>query len=130
MTKYILPIFIIAVLILGFVKKVQIYDSFTVGAKESLKLVFSIFPFICAILILVELFRVSGLADATARLMSPVLTFLGIPPELTELIVIRPLSGNGSQYSNASTPNTDPTPTFHVARLSSSAHRKRYSILR
>ena len=96
MTKYILPIFIIAVLILGFVKKVHIYDSFTVGAKDIFKHLFSIFPFICAILILVELFRVSGLADATARLMSPVLTFLGIPPELTELIVIRPLSGNGS----------------------------------
>lgn len=96
MTKYILPVFIILILFVGFIKRVNIYDSFTVGAKESLKLVISVFPYICAILIAVELFRLSGLALWLTKAMTPVFTVLGIPPELTELIVIRPLSGNGS----------------------------------
>lgn len=96
LSKYILPVFIIAVILIGFFKKVPIYDSFVEGSKQSLKLIVSIFPYICAILIAVELFSLSGLNVYFNKLLSPVLKVLGIPNELCELIIIRPLSGNGS----------------------------------
>lgn len=94
--KYILPVFIIAVLIAGFVKKVGVYDSFVEGAKQSIELILSIFPYICAVLIAVELFELSGLNAYFARFLSPLFNVLGIPEELCELVIIRPLSGNGS----------------------------------
>ncbi|MEG1608798.1 MAG: spore maturation protein [Clostridia bacterium] len=96
MSKYILVVFVIAVLVAGFCKKVPIFDNFTEGCKESLKLVLSIFPFICAILIAVELFSRSGLSAHLSKLCAPALQFVGIPPQLCELLFIRPLSGNGS----------------------------------
>ncbi|MDE7070648.1 MAG: spore maturation protein [Clostridia bacterium] len=96
MSKYILPIFILLVIVIAFIKKVPVYDNFVKGSKESLSIVLSIFPYICAVLVAVELFSLSGLNAYFAKIMSPVLTFLGIPEELCELLIIRPLSGNGS----------------------------------
>ena len=96
MSKYILPAFIFIVILIAFIKKVPVYDNFVKGSKESITLILSIFPYICAVLIAVELFSLSGLNSYLAKIMSPVLTFLGIPDELCELLIIRPLSGNGS----------------------------------
>ena len=44
MSKYILPVFVICVLAVGFVKKVSVYNSFVEGAKQSVSLVLSVFP--------------------------------------------------------------------------------------
>ena len=96
MSKYILPVFIFAVIIAAFIKKVPVYDNFVKGSKESISLILSIFPYICAVLIAVELFSLSGLNAYLAKIMSPLLGALGIPDELCELLIIRPLSGNGS----------------------------------
>lgn len=96
MSKYILPVFILLIVAIGFLKKVPVFDSFVQGSKESVKLIWSIFPFICAILIAVELFSLSGLNAYFSKFLSPLLRVLGIPEELCELLVIRPLSGNGS----------------------------------
>lgn len=96
MSAYILPIIILLLIIYGAIKRVGIYDCFTEGAKESAKLVFSIFPYIAAIYICIQLFKASGIGVMLAQFVSPVLSFIGIPYELTELIIIRPLSGSGS----------------------------------
>ena len=42
------------------------------------------------------LFEASGLSDGLTKLLSPVFGFLGIPPELTKLVLIKPFSGSGS----------------------------------
>ncbi|MEG1394564.1 MAG: spore maturation protein [Clostridia bacterium] len=96
MSKYILPLFILAIVCVGFAKKVPVFDSFARGASESLKLVLSVFPYICAILIAVQLFSMSGLNIYFGKFFAPFLEFVGIPPELCELLIVRPLSGNGS----------------------------------
>lgn len=96
MSAYIIPLFILLMIMYGALKKVRIYDCFIQGAKESLTLVLSIFPYIIAIYIGVQLFKASGIGNVLAELLSPALDIIGIPKELTELIIIRPLSGNGS----------------------------------
>lgn len=96
MSAYILPILFLIVFVIAMIKKVPIYDSFIEGIKESLRLVISIFPYICAIFIAIELFRISGLSALFTRAVAPVLSAVGIPPELAELLIIRPMSGNGS----------------------------------
>lgn len=96
MSKYILPLFILAVIISGFFKKVPLYNSFVGGIKDSLDLLVSIMPYFCTILIAVELFSLSGLSAYMQKALSPLFTALGIPQELCDLMIIRPLSGNGS----------------------------------
>ncbi len=96
MSKYIIPIFILSVILISLLKRVPIYDCFTVGIKEACKLVFNIFPYIAAIFICMELLTISGLSDIIASWMAPVFNIVGIPSELSKLLMLRPLSGNGS----------------------------------
>ena len=96
MSIYILPILFIALFLYGFFKNINTYDTFVKGAKGAISLVVSIFPFIACIMIAVALLRVSGVTAFLAQALSPVFTFLGIPPELCELVLLRPFTGSGS----------------------------------
>lgn len=95
-SSYILPVLIIALFIYAYAKKVPVFSRFVEGAQKAIALVASIFPYVTAIFIAVNLFRISGLAEAFAKLMQPISGFFGIPSELTEFIAVRPLSGSGS----------------------------------
>lgn len=94
--QYIIPAIFILVFAVAAVKKVRVYDEFSEGVKEAVKFTFSLIPCLAAIFMMCELFEVSGLANAVTRLLSPVFSALGIPPELTKLVLIKPFSGSGS----------------------------------
>ena len=96
MSAYILPAFIALNFLLGAIRKVPVFDAFIEGAKGAIDLVKTLFPYLAAVLIAVNLFKYSGLAHLLAEVLSPAFRLLGIPPELTELIVVRPMSGSGS----------------------------------
>lgn len=76
--------------------KINAYDSFVKGSKTSFDLILTSLPYIVAIFIALELFSNSGLSDFVAKLLNPVLSLIGIPSELTEMILIKPFSGCGS----------------------------------
>ncbi len=78
------------------VKKVKIYDSFAEGAKGAIPLITSIFPFIATVLILSELFAASGLEEKMLSVLAPLFNAIGVPEEIAPLILMKPLSGNGS----------------------------------
>lgn len=96
MSKYIIPVLILILLVFSVVKKVKPYNAFIEGAKQSIDLTFSIFPYLVGVLILSELFEISGLADMFSSLLSPLFSLFGIPKELTKLVMIKPFSGSGS----------------------------------
>ena len=93
---YILPVLATILIVVCAIKKVKVYDCFLTGAKNSLSLVKTIFPYIATIFIGVELFSASGLSLRLANLLSKPLSYVGIPKEITELILLVPLSGNGT----------------------------------
>ena len=96
MAIYIIPIFIIFVLIYSFIKKINAYDSFVGGAKQAVDFCINTFPYLVAIFSIVELLQASGLSVIISNLASPVFNFFGIPSELTEFLIIRPFTGSGS----------------------------------
>ena len=96
MAKYLIPIIFIFIFIFSFVKKVKPYESFTNGVKNAIPLAVNIFPYLVSIFILTELFEISGLSSFFTTILSPVFNFLGIPKELTKLVLIKPFSGNGA----------------------------------
>ena len=96
MSVYILPVLVILLIAVCVVKKVKVYDCFLDGAKDSITLIKTIFPYIATIFIGVELFSASGLSNMLANLLSKPLSYLGIPKEIVELILLVPLSGNGT----------------------------------
>lgn len=94
--NYVLPIFIIIILLYAGIKKKETYAAFSSGAKNGLKTVFEIFPCLVAITVFIELFNVSGLQSALSDLLSPLLNLVGIPQELFELVLLRPFSGSAT----------------------------------
>lgn len=95
-TSYVIPCIIVFLIILSLFKKNKVFDCFASGAKDGLKLAIDVFPFLATVFVMVSLFRASGLATILSNLLEPIFTFLGIPSELCELILIRPFSGSGS----------------------------------
>ena len=77
-------------------KKVRVYDSFTNGVKDAIPLIVSIFPYIAAVTMLAKLLEASGLGNAIANWCAPFFHALGVPQEISSLILIKPLSGSGS----------------------------------
>lgn len=96
MSIYIIPVILIVLFIYCFVKNVNAYNHFISGARGAIDLCISTFPYLVAIFILVELFKVSGLNAQIAKLVEPFFNLLGIPTELVDFMVIRPFSGSGS----------------------------------
>ena len=96
MASYIIPIILIILFIFCFVKNVNAYDHFIIGAKGAINLCVNTFPYLVAIFCAVELFKISGLSEVVANLVSPLFNLLGIPKELANFMVLRPFSGSGS----------------------------------
>lgn len=96
MTDYILLLLFLILFAIVTFKDIPAYDYFTEGAKGAVNLGISIFPYIAAIMIMVNLLRLSGITDYLAMVLAPVFNFLGIPTELSELTLLRPFSGSGS----------------------------------
>lgn len=96
MSAYILPILFILLILYCIYKRINTYDTFVKGASGAIKLVVDIFPFIASIMIAVALLRASGITDWLTEILSPIFTALGVPPELTELVLLRPFTGSGS----------------------------------
>ncbi|MDE7395662.1 MAG: spore maturation protein [Clostridiales bacterium] len=96
MTAYIIPILFVLVLVIAAARKKDSYGAFIEGSRSALSLMANVFPYLLAVLVAVEVFRQSGVSVYVSRAAAPILGRIGIPPELTELIIIRPLSGAGA----------------------------------
>ena len=92
----VLPILIGLILFYGIVKGVDIYSAFVEGAIDGAKSALKIFPYILAIIFAINLFIQSGAEAFIVSILTPITSFLGFPPELLSLSIVKPLSGGGS----------------------------------
>ena len=93
---FFIPVIISVILIHGLINKVPVYDLFSEGAKDGIRTAVEILPFIIAIFVAINSLIASGAINWLQSLISPVLDLLGIPEELTSLILLRPISGSSS----------------------------------
>lgn len=94
--SYTIPVFLLITFVVALIKRVNLFETFTAGIADALKLVVNIIPYLAAIFIAVELMRASGISAWLGKGISPAFSLLGIPKELSELLILRPLSGSGS----------------------------------
>ena len=90
------PLIIAAVALYGMARRVDVYDALVQGAGEGLGVLLRIVPPLVGLLTAVYMLRASGALELAARALAPVLTALGIPPETTPLMLVRPVSGSGA----------------------------------
>lgn len=95
-SKIVIPSFIVFVIFYGFIKKVNIYDTFLEGAKEGLMISFNIFPSIIAMVFAINIFLDSNFVNAVLGVFTPILNLINIPLEIMPMALLRPISGTAT----------------------------------
>ena len=90
------PLFIAGTVILGLAKKVPVYEAFIRGAKQGFSTVLRVLPYVVGFVFAIRIFTAAGCFDYISAALSPVLSPLGIPPEILPLALMRPFSGSAS----------------------------------
>ncbi len=76
----------------------KVYAEFVEGAKEGVQVAVKIIPFLVSMLMAIGMFRGSdGLRMLTEGRLRPMLDRIGFPADLLPLVLMRPLSGGGTQ---------------------------------
>ena len=86
MASYIVPVFILLVVVVGIVEKKDVYSLFIDGVKDGVKTVYTIFPYIFAVTIISHLITDTKILENVSALGTQILP----------LILMKPLSGGAS----------------------------------
>ena len=95
-SNLIIPAIVLLIIIHGIKKKVNVYDTFLDGAKDSVSMIMSIFPTFLAMSLGVNILINSGFLSFILNLFKPLFNFLNVPLEILPLAAIRPISGSAS----------------------------------
>ena len=95
-SSLIIPIMVLGVVIYGIYKKVNIYDVFIEGAKESFEMIFTVFPYLLGMMLAINLFLHSNILSNISSLITPILDLIGIPFDIIPMAIMRPISGTSS----------------------------------
>jgi len=93
---WLIPLLIAALLLVGVLGRVRVYESMVEGARDGLDVVVRIVPFLVAILVAVAMFRASGALDLLILSLDPITSLVGFPAEALPMALLRPLSGSGA----------------------------------
>ena len=96
MTDYLIPLLLLGLSVLALGRRKNYYEWLLSGAAEGLGLVKTILPSLVLLLTAVSMFRASGAAELLGKLLSPVFSLFGIPPECAMLVLVRPISGSAA----------------------------------
>lgn len=95
-STWLIPCFILLVLVVATWKRVPAYETFVEGGKEGVKMAFSLLPFLVGMIVSISILRSSGALEAFVGFMSPLLISIGIPPDIIPLALVRPISGTAA----------------------------------
>ncbi|MCA9731778.1 MAG: spore maturation protein [Deferribacteres bacterium] len=95
-SNWAIPVLLVLIPTVGFLKKVKVYEVFVEGAKEGFNVAIRIIPFLVAILMAISMFRASGAMDIFVSFISPITDLIGMPAEILPAAFMRPLSGSGT----------------------------------
>jgi len=85
---------------LGFLRKINVYESFIDGAKDGFAIAVKIIPYLVAILVAIGVFRASGAMDFLVGGLSWIFNLFGVNTDFIEALptaLMKPLSGSGAR---------------------------------
>lgn len=88
--------FIVGIPLYATFKKINVFDAFITGAKEGFNTSITIIPYLIAMMVAIGMLRASGFFDLINKALAPAMNWIGMPPEILPLALIRPFSGSAS----------------------------------
>jgi spore maturation protein SpmA len=123
---------VISFLLIGALRKVNVYDTFIEGAKEGFSFTISLLPFLVAMLVAIGVLRASGVLDAGLEGIRWVIEGLGWDTGFIEALptaFMKPLSGSGARAMMIETMDTfgvDSFPALIAATMQGSTETTFY----
>ncbi|MDK8463597.1 spore maturation protein [Marinobacter sp. SS13-12] len=123
---------VISFLLIGALRKVNVYDTFIEGAKEGFSFTISLLPFLVAMLVAIGVLRASGVLDAGLGGIRWVIEGLGWDTGFIEALptaFMKPLSGSGARAMMLETMDTfgvDSFPALMAATMQGSTETTFY----
>lgn len=96
LSSLMIPLLVLIVLGYGLRKKVNVYDTFVEGAKESFDMFFTIFPNLLGMMLAINLFLHSGILDVIFQCLGPFFEWIQVPLEIVPMAIMRPISGSSA----------------------------------
>ena len=90
------PITAAAIILMGYLRGVDIFDEFLKGAESGIKTSFDILPALVALITAIGVFSASGALDMLTAAVAPAARWLSLPAEVVPLALLRPVSGSGA----------------------------------
>ena len=91
---------IVSFILLAFIRKVNVYESFIEGAKDGFNIAIKIIPYLIAILVAIGVFRASGAMDMFIQAVEKLCIMLGVNGDFIPALptaLMKPLSGSGAR---------------------------------
>lgn len=96
LSKIVIPLFVFFIVFYGFIKKVNLYDSFLEGAKEGLNISVNIFPNVLAMVFAINIFLDSNFVYEILKVFEGFLMKFNIPLDILPMAILRPISGTAT----------------------------------
>lgn len=113
-----IPVMLVGILLLGYLKRVRVYEAFVAGAAEGFNVAVRAIPYVVGMLVALGVFRDTGALGLVVGALRPVLGALRVPGEILPMAIIRPLSGGGAMAVVADVIRTHGPDSF-LGRLAS-----------
>ncbi|TQV71563.1 hypothetical protein FLL45_20655 [Aliikangiella marina] len=112
---------IVSIVLLAYIKKVEVYDNFIEGAKEGFEIAVKIIPYMVAMLVAIGVLRASGVLSKITDSITWLMRQVGLDTGFVEALptaLMRPFSASGSRAMMLETMNTYGVDSF-VAKVAS-----------
>lgn len=96
LSTWIIPVFIVFVIVVGLLRRVNVFEAFVDGARESFRISVRLIPFLVGMLVAIGLLRDSGAMDLLVKYTAPLFSRIYVPAEILPMAVMRPLSGSAA----------------------------------
>ncbi len=91
-----IPLIFFAIVVIGMVRRINVYESFVEGGKEGFNIFLRILPYLVAILVAIGMLRVCGVLSYISELAGPFVELVRLPASCLPMSLMKPLSGSGS----------------------------------
>lgn len=118
----------------GALKKLNVYETFIIGAKEGFQIAVQIIPYMVAMLTAIAVVRYSGVLDGIVWCFEKIFSFFGVNCDFIPALptaLMKPLSGNGARGMMIETMRTygaDSFPAFVSSVIQGSTETTFYVI--
>lgn len=96
LSSMMIPLMVLFVLLYGILKKVDVYDVFIDGSKESFGMIVELFPTLLGMILGINIFLKSGILEFGLNAFAPFFDLIRFPLEIVPMAIMRPISGSST----------------------------------